>query len=214
MLYLRLQPGYEIKGKPGSMVAMDATVKIKGKFKFSVKKMFTGGEMSESIFTGPGEVLLAPETWGDIVPIQLDGQTEWKVGKDAFLACTMGITRAAKSQGFGKALFSGEGLFVQKVSGAGIMWVQSLGAIFSRTLQPGEQWIVDNGHLVAWTAQYKVERIDAGGLFSASHTDEGLVCRFTGPGVVYIQTRNPETLGEWIRDQVPVQGNTVVYENN
>ena len=75
------------------------------------------------------------------------------------------------------------------------MWVQSLGAITSRVLQPGEQWIgkqnpafytlnpfqyvvaVDNGHLVAWTAEYKVERINAGGLFSAAHTDEGLVCR-------------------------------------
>lgn len=76
------------------------------------------------------------------------------------------------------------------------MWVTSLGAIFSRTLQPGEQWIgaslgqfhpqefvvlkrfvVDNGHLVAWTAKYKVERIDAGGFFSGSHTDEGLICR-------------------------------------
>ena len=37
---------------------------------------------------------------------------------------------------------------------------------------------VDNGHLVAWTAQYQVARIDAGGFFSASHTDEGLVCRY------------------------------------
>ncbi|KAI0764790.1 tryptophan RNA-binding attenuator protein-like domain-containing protein [Fomes fomentarius] len=193
MLYLRLQSGYQIKAKPGSMVAMDATVQIKGKLKFSVKKIFTGGEMSESIFTD----------MGDIVPIQLDGRTSWSVGKDAFLACTINVVRSSKSQGLGKALFSGEGLFVYHVDGAGVMWVQSLGAITSRTLQPGEQWIVDNGHLVAWTAQYKVERIDAGGLFSASHTDEGLVCRFTGPGIVYIQTRNPETLGAWIADQVP-----------
>ncbi|RPD69655.1 DUF124-domain-containing protein [Lentinus tigrinus ALCF2SS1-7] len=203
MLYVRLQPGAEIKAKPGSMVAMDASVRIKGKLKFSMKKLLTGGEMSESIFTGPGEVLLAPETWGDIVPIQLDGHTNWSVGKDAFLACTMGVARSTKSQGLGKALFSGEGLFVYHVNGTGVMWVQSLGAITSRTLQPGEQWIVDNGHLVAWTAQYKVERIDAGGLFSASHTDEGLVCRFTGPGIVYLQTRNPETLGAWIAEQVP-----------
>ncbi|KAL7281416.1 hypothetical protein ACG7TL_004729 [Trametes sanguinea] len=207
MLYLRLQPGYEVKAKPGSMVAMDASVSIKGKFKFSVKKMFTGGDMSESIFTGPGEVMIAPEIWGDIVPIHLDGQTQWRVGRDAFLACTMGVSRQTKSQGLGKALFSGEGLFVYNVMGAGIMWVTSLGAIFSRTLQPGEQWIVDNGHLVAWTAEYKVERINAGGLLSASHTDEGLVCRFTGPGVVYIQTRNPETLGDWIRRQVPQTAN-------
>ncbi|EIW63639.1 DUF124-domain-containing protein [Trametes versicolor FP-101664 SS1] len=210
MLYLRLQPGYEIKAKPGSMVAMDATVQIKGKLKFSMKKMFTGSDMTESLFTGPGEVLLAPEIWGDIVPIHLDGQTPWNVGKHAFLASTPGVSRTAKSQGFGKALFSGEGLFVQQVTGQGTMWVTSLGAIFQRTLQPGEQWIVDNGHLVAWTAGYKVERINAGGLFSMSHTDEGLVCRFTGPGVIYIQTRNPETLGEWIRAQVPPSSTTIV----
>lgn len=45
MLYLRLQSGYQIKAKPGSMVAMDTTVQIKGKLKFSVKKIFTGGEV-------------------------------------------------------------------------------------------------------------------------------------------------------------------------
>ncbi|CDO72493.1 hypothetical protein BN946_scf184980.g34 [Trametes cinnabarina] len=210
MLYLRLQPGYEVKAKPGSMVAMDASVSIRGKFKFSMKKMFTGGDMSESTFTGPGEVLIAPEIWGDVVPIHLDGQTQWRVGRDAFLACTMGVSRQTKSQGLGKALFSGEGLFVYNVMGAGILWVTSLGAIFSRTLQPGEQWIVDNGHLVAWTAEYKVERINAGGFLSGAHTDEGLVCRFTGPGIVYIQTRNPETLGAWIRRQVPQTSTTIV----
>ncbi|OBZ70993.1 hypothetical protein A0H81_09032 [Grifola frondosa] len=203
MLYVRLQPEYELKAKPGSMVAMDASVRIKGKLKFSMKKMFTGAEMSESIFTGPGEVMIAPEVWGDIVPLQLDGQTAWCIGKDAFLAATRGITRTTKSQGIGKALFSGEGLFVYHATGTGVIFLTSLGAIVSRTLQPGEQWIVDNGHLVAWTAQYKVERIDAGGFLSGSHTDEGLVCRFTGPGIVYIQTRNPETLGNWIAHQVP-----------
>lgn len=61
-------------------------------------------QMSESIFTGPGEVLLAPDIWGDIVPIHLDGRADWSVGKDAFLACTTGVTRTTKSQGLGKAL--------------------------------------------------------------------------------------------------------------
>jgi hypothetical protein len=37
--------------------------------------------------------------------------------------------------------------------------------------------LVDNGHLVAWTAKYSVERIQAGGLLSGAKTDEGLVCR-------------------------------------
>lgn len=61
-------------------------------------------QMSESTFTGPGQVLLAPATWGDIVPIQLDGHTQWSIGKDAYLACTIGVTHKNKSQGVGKAL--------------------------------------------------------------------------------------------------------------
>ncbi|KAI0075128.1 DUF124-domain-containing protein [Panus rudis PR-1116 ss-1] len=203
LLTLHLQPGYEIKAKPGSMVAMDPSVKIRGKLKFSFSKLLSGGEMSESKFTGPGELLLAPEVWGDIIPIVLDGQTPWSVGKDAFLAASQQVEITRKSQGLGKALFSGEGLFVRQVTGHGVIFVQSLGAIVRRQLGPGQQWIVDNGHLVAWSAKYSVERIDAGGLISSMHTDEGLVCRFTGPGTVYLQTRNPEALTGWIREQLP-----------
>jgi uncharacterized protein (AIM24 family) len=44
-------------------------------------------------------------------------------------------------------LVSGEGFFLARVQGQGILWVQSLGAIIRRDLAPGEQLIVDNGHL-------------------------------------------------------------------
>ena len=53
VLYLRLQPQYQIKAKPGSMVAMDASVQIKGKLKVSFKKMFTGGEVRPSSLSVP-----------------------------------------------------------------------------------------------------------------------------------------------------------------
>ena len=71
ILHLTLHPGYEVKGKPGAMVTMQPTVQIRGNLKFSFKKMVTGGEMAESWFTGPGEVVLAPEVWGDIVPVRV-----------------------------------------------------------------------------------------------------------------------------------------------
>jgi uncharacterized protein (AIM24 family) len=53
-----------------------------------------------------------------------------------------------------------------------------------------------------------MERIatSGGGLFSGMHTGEGMVCRFTGPGTIYLQTRNPESLGQWINAQIPKQG--------
>lgn len=71
ILHLTLHPGYEVKGKPGAMVTMQPTVQIRGNLKFSFKKMVTGGEMAESWFTGPGEVVLAPQIWGDIVPVRV-----------------------------------------------------------------------------------------------------------------------------------------------
>ena len=117
------------------MIAMSPTVTLKGAIKFSVKKLIAGGDLGTSTYTGPGEVLLAPPALGDITNIRLNGNEQWSVGKDAYLAATQGIVREYKSQGFGKAMFSGEGLFVYRVSGTGIIFIQSLGAIIRKDVR-------------------------------------------------------------------------------
>ena len=63
LLSITLQPNAPFYAQPGAMVAMSPEVTLKGKFKFSFKKMFTGGDMAISTYTGPGEVLLAPPIW-------------------------------------------------------------------------------------------------------------------------------------------------------
>ncbi|TFY50271.1 hypothetical protein EVJ58_g11117, partial [Rhodofomes roseus] len=150
MLYMQLQPGYEMLTKPGTLVSMEAGVQVKGKMNFTFKKLFTGGEMTFAHFYGPGEVVVAPVTWGDVAQISMDGSTPWRYGKHAFLACTPGIQMTTKAQSFGKMLFSGNGLFVGEAHGTGILFVHGMGAVIARELQPGEQWIVNNDHLVAW----------------------------------------------------------------
>lgn len=114
------------------MIAMSPTITLKGSMKFSMKKLIAGGEMAHSTFTGPGELLLAPSALGDITNIRLSGDEQWSVGKDAFLAATQGVVKEYKRQGIGKAMFSGEGLFVYKISGVGIFWITSLGAIIRK----------------------------------------------------------------------------------
>lgn len=111
------------------MIAMSPSVILKGGVKFSMKKLIAGGEIATSTFTGPGELLLAPPFIGDMTTIRLTGQETWNVGKDSFIACTQGVVKDYKNQGFSKAMFSGEGLFVMKVTGTGIMWLASFGAI-------------------------------------------------------------------------------------
>lgn len=114
------------------MIAMSPTITLKGSMKFSIKKLVAGGEMAHSTFTGPGELLLAPSALGDITNIRLTGDEQWSVGKDAYLAATQGVVREYKRQGIGKAMFSGEGLFIYKISGIGIVWITSLGAIIRK----------------------------------------------------------------------------------
>lgn len=111
---------------------MSPTMTLKGAVKFSMKKLLAGGEIAHSTFTGPGELLLGPPFLGDITNVRLTGSEEWNVGKDAFLACTQGVVKDYKRQGLGKAMFSGEGLFVYKISGVGIMWIASFGAIIRK----------------------------------------------------------------------------------
>lgn len=190
--------GCPLTVKPGAMIAMSPTVTLKGTIKFSMKKLIAGGEMAHSTFTGPGELLLAPASLGDITNIKLSGDDQWSVGKDAFLACTQGIVKEYKRQGIGKAMFSGEGLFIYKMSGNGLLWITSLGAIIRKDLVEGERYIVDNGHLVAWNTKYILERVASGGIISGLSSGEGLVCKFTGPGTVFMQTRNPAAFALWL----------------
>ncbi|KAL8751279.1 MAG: hypothetical protein Q9184_006122 [Pyrenodesmia sp. 2 TL-2023] len=195
ILTLQLAMGCPVNAKQGVMIAMSPTVTLKGAVKFSLKKFVAGGEMTSSQYTGPGELLLAPSFLGDITTLRLTGAEQWNVGKDAFLAATQGVVKEYKNQGFSKAMFSGEGLFVYRISGIGIMWISSFGAIIRKDdllqLQDGEKYIIDNGHLIAWNCKYVMERVASGGIISGISSGEGLVCKFTGPGTVFLQTRNP-----------------------
>ena len=85
-----------------------------------------------------------------------------------------------------------------KVNGTGILFINTFGAIDKHVLKPGEKLIVDNFHLVAFsdTCQYKVMKF--GGLKETILGGEGLVTEITGPGDIYIQTKNLGELVDWL----------------
>jgi hypothetical protein len=114
------------------MIAMSPSIQLKGSYKFSMKKLVAGGEMAQSIFTGPGELLLAPPMLGDITTLRVAGGETWSVSHDGYLGSTQNVTKDYKRQGIGKAMFSGEGLWVYKISGTGLLWLTSFGAIIRK----------------------------------------------------------------------------------
>ncbi|TKX20897.1 hypothetical protein C1H76_6934 [Elsinoe australis] len=198
LLTLQLAINCPLIVRPGVMIGMSSTITVSGSVKFNFKKLLAGGTITQSTYTGPGELLLAPHTLGDIIALRLDGSKTWRVGRDAWLATTQGVIKDMKSQTIGKAIFSGEGLWTYTMSGTGIVWVASFGAVLRRDLRDGEKYIIDNGHLVAWNCKYNLERVASGGIISDLSAGEGLVCKFIGPGTVYMQTRNPQAFTAWM----------------
>lgn len=112
---------------------MSPTMTLRGELHFGMLKYFVGGEMTHAVYTGPGELLLAPATLGDIALIRCDGDEVWHVGKTTFLACTQGISKQLKRQeSLSKMLFSKEGVFIYHFSGSGLIWITSFGAIIRK----------------------------------------------------------------------------------
>jgi uncharacterized protein (TIGR00266 family) len=136
--------------------------------------------------------------------LQLDGVGEYMVQKDGFLAGAESVKIESRMQSLSRGLLGGEGFFLLRIGGVGQLILNSFGAIHKIELQPDQEHIVDNSHLVAWTAttSYHIEKASAGWIASLT-SGEGFVCRFRGPGIVYIQSRNPGGFGSWVRQFIP-----------
>lgn len=114
------------------MIAMSPTITLKGSVNLGVLKLLAGFSLTVSEYTGPGELLLAPSTLGDITVLRFSGSEEWRIGKHSFLAATSAIKKDHESQDLSKGMFSGVGFFIYKISGVGLVWLQSFGAIIKK----------------------------------------------------------------------------------
>ena len=208
---VHLQPEQSIQAESGAMVSMSANIELQSQMKgglFGAIKRAAGGESAfVSTFTsrgGPGEVTLAPGAPGDIAAIEMNNQTFF-VQSSSYLAGDASLVVDTKWGG-AKSFFGGEGLFVLQVQGRGLLLVSSFGAIHSKRLQPGERYVVDTGHLVAWegTTQYSLRKA-ASGFFRSMVSGEGIVAEFSGPGELLIQTRNLAALAGLLKPFFPSQ---------
>ena len=193
LLSIRIGEGEKVTAEAGAMVSMDGTVNIETKMKGglggALKRSLLGGEsFFMNYYTGHGEVTFASPVPGDIRHISMTGNTIF-AQSTAFI-CSVGDIEVDTKFGGAKTFFSGEGLFLLKISGAGDVFLSSYGAMTERQLQAGQELKVDTGHMVAFDEglQYNVKAV--GGLKSTFLSGEGLVANFTGPGKVIMQTRS------------------------
>jgi len=209
LLQLMMQPGEVVPAESGAMVSMTPNIQIqtsaRGGILGGLKRSVLGGEsFFINTFTceaGPGEMTLAPPLPGDMMHVPLAGGSMY-VQSGSYIANSGGIevdTSWAGAKGF----FSGEGLFLLKCTGQGDLFVSSYGAIHTVELQAQQTYMVDTGHMVAFeeSVTYDVKRV--GDWKSTFLSGEGLVCNFTGPGRLYIQSRSVDAFLKFLIPKLP-----------
>ncbi len=97
-----------------------------------------------------GEVNVAPSLPGDMIALNLRGET-LMVQSGSFVACEKNVA-IDTAWGGAKTFFASEGLIMLKASGSGLFVLSSYGAIHEMNLGAGEKYTVDTGHLVAFPA--------------------------------------------------------------
>lgn len=206
MLVVTLETGETITAEAGAMTYMSPSIDVRTRMReksflgtlgltFLGRQSFFVNDYSATSTSGEAGFVSAPV--GDIEVLQVSATQGYIVQKSSYVASTKDVNLDIQWQGFTKGLF-GQGLFMIKVSGNGMLFINTFGAIDKHTLKAGEKMIVDNFHLVAFsdTCPYKVTKF--GGLKETLLGGEGLVTEITGPGDIYIQTKNLREFVDWL----------------
>jgi uncharacterized protein (TIGR00266 family) len=209
--YCYLSSGEELLAEAGAMAAMSAGVRVAGSVGpggvgKAVMRRALGGE---GFFMGRYRaevegawVALAPRYPGDIAVESVHPESGFVVEQGALLGLSSGVAADVKWAGM-RNIALREGATLLHIAGEGDMLIASYGGLQRFDLGPGEQLVVDTGHLVGFSDTMKVRVGLVGGAVGSVTSGEGLVGSLTGPGVVFIQTRAEQALLGWL---MPARG--------
>jgi uncharacterized protein (TIGR00266 family) len=206
MLVVDLEAGESIVGEGGAMTYMTPNIEVQTRMRErgilgTIGLSILGGQsffVNDYIATGgPGQLALGSAPVGDIQVLKVEPGKGFIVQKSSYLANTGEIELDVKWEGFTKGLF-GQGLFMIKTYGSGDLFVNTFGALDRHELGPGEELVVDNFHLVAFSDSCDYDVRKFGGWKETILSGEGFVTHIKGPGEVYIQTKNLREFVDWI----------------
>jgi uncharacterized protein (TIGR00266 family) len=208
LLEVQLPDNGRITAEAGSMTYMSKNVTVDTHTRMkeqgllgTIKVSLLGGEtlfINDYIANGgPAKVGFVSAPLGDITQLKVGPGRGYILQSSAYIVSTEGVKLDTQWQGFTKGLF-GQNLFMLKTLGEGDVFINTFGAVDKHELGSGETLVVDNYHLAAFsdTCSYNVRMF--GGLKSTILGGEGFVTDVTGPGEVYIQTKNVKEFVDWI----------------
>ncbi|CAG8556382.1 13559_t:CDS:2, partial [Racocetra persica] len=156
LLLVKVPPRSEIFAIPGTAIAVSSKVQVErttdGNIIIAFGRKLAGGSLVYHKFTTgsyPGDILLGPNNLSDIAVINMDGASKYYVRKGAFLAKGPRVSiHVSRVYGMGAL-----NAFANCVTGRGTLAISNYGAIHRLILNPGDIYLVNAKHLIAWNSQ-------------------------------------------------------------
>lgn len=216
LLSVDLQPGESIVAESNAMVMNDGGASVEGKLQGGVlsslaRRIFSEESLFQQVITTKNgrdaQVFLAPPLPGDIELVDI-GERQFYLNSGCYMASdsTVGTSQRLNSSVLGSFFGGTGGFIVMRSEGEGKLAMCAFGQILRIDVKPGEEVVVDNGHVVAWqtTLDFRVSTASSkrglfGRMISTAMSGEFLVTKFSGEGHVYISSRNQPAFEEYMK---------------
>jgi uncharacterized protein (TIGR00266 family) len=214
-LHVSLARGEKIYCESDAMVMMEAALDLKGKMSGGIgaalMRRFANGEsffqQHIEAVRGDGDCLLSPTLPGAMRVVDV-GARQYMLSDGAFVAASAGVELKVRTQSLGNALFADSGgFFITETAGSGQVVVSGFGSMSELEVQPGNDVVIDNSHVVCWDSalHYEISVTTGGGggggflgnLINSQTSGEGMVLRFSGQGKILVCSRNREAFLNW-----------------
>ena len=205
-----LTDGERMITEKGSMVWMTPNMEMEttgGGIGKMFSKAFSGESMFQNIYTarGAGMITFGSSFPGKILPVEIMPGRELIVQKNAFLASEAGVELSIHfNKKLGAGFFGGEGFIMQRLSGAGMAFIEIDGELVEYDLAPGQKMVIDTGNVAGFEPTVSIEIQQVPGLKNKFLGGEGLFnTTLTGPGKIWLQTMPISNVAMAIRPFIP-----------
>ena len=204
LLEMDLEPNEKIMADGGVMTWMSnltTATNMTGGIMSGIKRAIGGESMFLNTYTAGaqgGSIGIAPGDPGMIVKYPLNG--DLYLQKGAFLCCQECVQTDLKFQGL-RGFFN-VGLLSLRLTGQGDVFFGAYGDV--EEIDVDGDIIVDNGHVVAWEPSLQYELSYRRGVRNFLFA-EGMMLRFFGTGKIFVQSRNPLAMADFMYPFRPVK---------
>lgn len=154
------------------------------------RSFFTEKSIMNTRYTavgGFGTIAFASTLPGEIVALKLDGSKDYLCQRTSILASTFDVIVSRYiNEKIDTSLFGEDGFTIERVSGQGVIFLETDGSIINYPLQAGQQIIVETGRVVMSSGSCEIELKKQKNLNDPDKIVYNTIV--TGPGMVLLQT--------------------------